>query len=464
MELRMDVSQALVMSQKMIQSTEILQMGSLELENYIKDLSMENPVVDLEDGYDGASKDESETRETTEIQEDVVKKLEWLNSSDEQNRVYYSQDYDVSEIEQWNFSVDEDEDLTHFIMSQLVGAPIDEAALEIISYMVLSLDSKGYLNEDFEDMALRFGVSEDEIEKCLHILQGLEPAGVGACNLKECLMLQLDRMDVQDAIVRTIVGDYLEQLGKNQLHVIAKKMKVSLDEVSEAVKVIKALNPKPGRGFSSREKLKYITPDVTVVRLGGYYEILLNEYAYPRISINSYYLKLLKSDAPKETKTYVTEKVHQAEWIKNCIQQRNKTLLNVTKTIIDMQQTFFAAGPGNLKPMKLVDVAEILGVHESTVSRAVKDKYMQCSWGVYPLNYFFSKGIATMDMFTKITPEDVKKAIREIIDGEDKKKPLSDRKISEALAEREIALSRRTVAKYREEEGIKDASGRKVFD
>lgn len=201
-----------------------------------------------------------------------------------------------------------------------------------------------------------------------------------------------------------------------------------------------------------------------MVRLGGYYEILPNEYVYPRISINQYYLKLLKSDAPGETKSYVNEKMHQAEWIKQCIFQRSQTLLAVTKAIVDVQQQFFACGPGHLKPMKLADIAGMLDIHESTVSRAVRDKYMQCSWGIYPMNYFFSKGIAAGKNTDQMTVADVKRAIREIIDGEDKKKPLSDRKIAEALAAREITLSRRTVAKYREEEGIKDASGRKMFE
>ena len=148
----------------------------------------------------------------------------------------------------------------------------------------------------------------------------------------------------------------------------------------------------------------------------------------------------------------------------NCISQRNRTLLNVTKAIIDVQSAFFAKGPGNLRPMKLADIADRLSVHESTVSRAVRDKYMQCSWGVYPLNYFFSKGIATGTAFVSVTPEDVKRAIHAIIDRENKKKPLSDRLIAGQLDAMDIHISRRTVAKYREEEGLKDASGRKLFD
>lgn len=452
MELKMEISQNMALSQKMIQSTEILQMGSLELENYIKELAVDNPVVDLEDDS-----------EVPSPEDDLMRKLEWLNSSDEQNRVYYSQDYSSQEGDQWNFSVDEGEDLADYLMSQLIGSEYTDQELEVLNFMALCLDSKGYFSEELEDVARRYGIPQEKAASLLSVLQGLEPAGVGARDLKECLLLQLDRLNIQDIVVRTVISDHLELLGKNQLHVIARKMKVGTDAIAFAAKIIKGLNPKPGNSFSSREHLKYITPDVTVVRLGGYYEILLNEYMYPKININSYYMNLLRGDASKDTKSYVTEKVHQAQWIKNCISQRNRTLISVTKAIVDAQEPFFANGPGHLRPMKLMDIAQELEVHESTVSRAVRDKYMQCSWGIYPLNYFFSKGIATNNAFSTVTPEEVKRTIREIIEGENKKKPMSDRLISEALASRGINISRRTVSKYREEEGIKDASGRKVF-
>ncbi|MBB5263256.1 RNA polymerase sigma-54 factor [Catenibacillus scindens] len=453
MELKMEMSQNIVLSQKMIQSTEILQMSALELEKYIKDLAMENPVVDLEE----------RTNEPVPGDE-LTRKLEWLDSSDEQNRVYYSSDYNEDEKNRWNFSVDEGEDLGDYLMSQLIGANYSRNDMELLNYMVQCLDSRGYFTEEISQVARSFSVDEDKVLSLLFVIQGLEPAGVGARDLKECLLLQMDRLGIQDHITRAIVTDYLELLGKNQLHVIARKMKASLDEVSTAARMIKTLNPKPGSGFSSREHLKYITPDVVVVRLGGYYEILLNEYMYPKMSINSYYLKLLKCGDSQETKDYISEKVSQAHWIMNCISQRNRTLINVTKAIIDVQNLFFAMGPGNLKPMKLADIAERLDIHESTVSRAVRDKYMQCSWGVYPLNYFFSKGIAAGVQKTEVTPQDVKRCIRQVIQKENKKKPLSDRLIALALEDLGVHISRRTVAKYREEEGIKDASGRKVFD
>ena len=208
--------------------------------------------------------------------------------------------------------MDEGEDLGDYLMSQLIGANYSRNDMELLNYMVQCLDSRGYFTEEISQVARSFSVDEDKVLSLLFVIQGLEPAGVGARDLKECLLLQMDRLGIQDHITRAIVTDYLELLGKNQLHVIARKMKASLDEVSTAARMIKTLNPKPGSGFSSREHLKYITPDVVVVRLGGYYEILLNEYMYPKMSINSYYLKLLKCGDSQETKDYISEKVSQA--------------------------------------------------------------------------------------------------------------------------------------------------------
>lgn len=453
MGLKMEMTQNTVLSQKMIQSARILQMSSSELDTYIKELALENPMVDLE-----------EPGMVSSQEDDWRRKLEWLSATDEQNRVYYSSDGFAQEKDAWNFSADEGEALADYLMSQLVGSTYTKEEMEVLNYMALCLDSKGYFSEDLQEISHRFAMPVDRVEELLSVLQGLEPAGAGARNLKECLILQLDRQKIYDRTVREIVENHLELLGKNQLNTIAKKLKIPVEEVGRAARVIKALNPKPGSGFSSREHLKYITPDVVIVRLGGYYEILLNEGTYPKMALNSYYLNLLKEDASRETRDYVQEKVRQAQWVMDCISQRSHTLMNVTKAIIDAQSRFFADGPDYLRPMKLENIAERLNVHESTVSRAVRDKYLQCSWGIFPLNYFFSKGIAVRRELSAVTQDAVKKHIREIIDQENKAKPLSDRLIAQALDDRGIHISRRTVAKYREQEGIKDAGGRKMFD
>ncbi len=455
MDIRLSVTQNQVLSQKMIQSMEILQMSSQELSEYIKEVSLENPVVDIEDGY-----------ETPDKAADLVRKMEWLDSIDERNRIYYRQEYggeDSDDKRLMDYSENVGEELSEYLLHQLLTVDLTDLQYDVIQFLVYSLDSKGYMEESLEDVAGRFDTDVAFIESQLKIIQGLDPAGVCARNLRECLLLQLDREEQQDEVARKIVSDYLELLGKNKLHVISKKMKLPMEQVIEAFDHIKELNPKPGSGFDARGHLKYITPDVTVVKLSNYYEILLNEYTYPKIGINHFYKTILETESSKETQDYIIGKIRQAEWIQNCIGQRNSTLMRVAKCIVDYQAEFFKLGTGHLQPLRLQDVAEMLDIHESTVSRAIRDKYLQCSWGIYPLNYFFSKSIAAGNSSGKITTEQVKQFMASIIEEEDKKKPLSDRVITERLVERGVKISRRTVAKYREEMGVKDASGRKCF-
>lgn len=454
MDIRLSVTQNQILSQKMIQSMEILQMNSQELNEYIKEMAMENPVVDIEEKY-----------ETPDRAGDLMKKLEWLDSIDERNRIYYRQEYaDSSEdkgLMDYNESVGEE--LSEYMLHQLLTVELSDLQYDVIRFMVYSLDNKGYMEENLQDIAERFHTDTDFVEEQLKLLQGLDPAGVCARNLRECLQIQLDREAEPDETAKSIVENYLELLGKNQLHIISKKLKLPMEQVIEACEHIKTLNPKPSRGFDARSQLKYITPDVTVVKLSGYYEILLNEYVYPKIGINSFYRRILESNASKETKAYIVDKIRQAEWVKNCIGQRNSTLMRVSKCIVDYQERFFSQGTGHLKPLRLQDVAEMIDVHESTVSRAIRDKYLQCSWGIFPMSYFFSKSISSERVGEKITTEQVKALMVQVIGDENKKKPLSDRAITECLVEWGVKISRRTVAKYREELGIKDASGRKRF-
>jgi RNA polymerase sigma-54 factor len=363
----------------------------------------------------------------------------------------------------WNITDNRGEDLEEYLISQLVTLPLTEKEQEIAEYLIDLLDSRGYLEDELSIVSENLCVEDEEVLRMLKVVQSLEPAGVGARNLSECLLLQLDRQKMDEPLVRAIVKDYLEQLGKNQLPQIARKLKVTVEEVMQALEVIQTLNPKPGNSFSSRENLKYITPDVTVVKLKGYYEILLNEYMYPRMSINNYYRSMMKNGSDRETKEYVSTKVRQAEWIMQCVSQRNVTLMNVSKCIVDVQERFFTYGPGYLQPLKLADVAETIGVHESTVSRAVKDKYLQCSWGIYPMNYFFIGSISKKGTDSTTTADTAKTLLKEIIDGENKEKPYSDRVLADKLMEKGVKISRRTVTKYREALGIRDASGRKIF-
>ena len=460
MDLKLQVKQTQTLSQRMIQSAEILQMTSQELNTYINELALENPVIDIVEPP------------TAEEQRESIEQQEWLNSFNEENYYLYQRqnnddDYDFKSS--WNINTDDGETLQDYLWSQLITENFTDQETEIIKFMLECLDNKGYLEESTETIASYFGTDTEIVEDLLSNLQALDPSGVCARTLEECLKLQLERRDILTPVLESIIDNCLEMVAKNQIPAIARKLRLSPAETAGYCQIIKSLNPKPGVSFSSRDQLRYIIPDVTIVKFKDHFDILLNESMYPTIELNSYYRQMNQNPESSELKEYLGNKIRQAEWVKQCVTQRGKTLMQVSRAILEHQEEFFTFGPAHLNPLRLADIAQELDIHESTVSRAVSKKYLQCSWGVYPMNFFFSRSVAVQESSSSesgtqsVTAADIKRVLREIIEEENKKKPYSDRLLGEKLAERGISISRRTVAKYREEEGIADASGRKEY-
>ena len=459
MDLKLQVKQTQTLSQRMIQSAEILQMTPQELNTYINELALENPVIDIVEPP------------TAEEQRESIEQQEWLNSFNEENYYLYQRqnnddDYDFKSS--WNINTDDGETLQDYLWSQLITENFTDQETEIIKFMLECLDNKGYLEESIETIASYFGTDTEIVEDLLSDLQALDPSGVCARTLEECLKLQLERRDMLTPVLESIIDNCLEMVAKNQIPAIARKLRLSPTETAGYCQIIKSLNPKPGVSFSSRDQLRYIIPDVTIVKFKDHFDILLNESMYPTIELNSYYRQMNQNPESSELKEYLGNKIRQAEWVKQCVTQRGKTLMQVSRAILEHQEEFFTFGPAHLNPLRLADIAQELDIHESTVSRAVSKKYLQCSWGVYPMNFFFSRSVAVQESSSEsgtqsVTAADIKRVLREIIEEENKKKPYSDRLLGEKLAERGISISRRTVAKYREEEGIADASGRKEY-
>ena len=460
MDLKLQVKQTQTLSQRMIQSAEILQMTSQELNTYINELALENPVIDIVEPP------------TAEEQRESIEQQEWLNSFNEENYYLYQRqnnddDYDFKSS--WNINTDDGETLQDYLWSQLITENFTDQETEIIKFMLECLDNKGYLEESIETIASYFGTDTELVEDLLSDLQALDPSGVCARSLEECLKLQLERRNMLTPVLESIIDNCLEMVARNQIPAIARKLRLSPAETAGYCQIIKSLNPKPGVSFSSRDQLRYIIPDVTIVKFKDHFDILLNESMYPTIELNSYYRQMNQNPESSELKEYLGNKIRQAEWVKQCVTQRGKTLMQVSRAILEHQEEFFTFGPAHLSPLRLADIAQELDIHESTVSRAVSKKYLQCSWGVYPMNYFFSRSVAVQESSgnengaQSVTAADIKRVLREIIEEENKKKPYSDRLLGEKLAERGISISRRTVAKYREEEGIADASGRKEY-
>lgn len=432
---------------QMIQSMNILQMNAQELQEYLQEELQENPVLELPE-LEG---------ETPEIKK-ALRELEWLSANDRQNSVYYSQDAenDDDPLARLSYSMD-DKDLPRYILSQFQETDLEPDIMRCVSFLVGCLDSNGWLDEDLPRLAKVAGVSLAQMERALVELQAAEPAGVGARGLSECLSLQIGRYAGDHTLALAIVRDHLDDVAKRRYDQIARQLHTGTDAVTRTCERIRKLDPKPGGNFAARENLTYIIPDVMVAQLADRLEVMVNTRLFPHLAISSYYADLLRNSGDEEVRAYLSEKVLRAKNLIKNVDQRQSTLTSCAQFIARQQELFFRRGRGYLRPMGMAEAADSIGVHLSTVSRAIKGKYLQCSQGVYPLSYFFSRSLGPA--WNGATAEQAKAMLRELID--DETQPLSDQKLCEQMRAAGCELSRRTVAKYREELGYANASVRK---
>jgi len=445
LENSLKASQKLLITPKIEQSLKILQMNSVDLTRHLEQISMENPLLELHE----------EEKEYLFDEKSLEDKIEWLKQSDEENKYLYQSGFNdkeyISQIAK------EQSNLEMHLLNQLHTMSIPSNELKAGKYIVQCLDSNGYLNVDIKEIAEKLSMKSDFVEKVLiNSIQTMDPEGVGARSLSECLVIQLERKGLCSDVLRKIVYDDLDLMAENKLNIIAKKHNLSIGEIVRYHGLIKSLNPKPGSSFNEGTT-EYVAPDIIVKQSGDTFELELNETIIPKIYINYLYQKELLMKNDSALNEYVTKKVKQAIWIYKCVNQRKETLLKIGQSIVKNQNAFFKYGPGNLTPMVLSDIAKELSIHESTVSRAINDKWLQCAWGVFDLKYFFTSAIGD------ISSDEIKAKIKKIIDEEDKLKPISDQKITDIFNSQEIKVSRRTVAKYREEMNIPSTTGRKQF-
>ncbi len=475
MEYTLKTEQKQTLSHKMIQSSTILQMTTAQLEQYLNDQALENPVLELL------------PRQPEETESKLLETYQWMISHDEQNRYLYSHlESDEEDPADWNVPQAMPESLADFLWEQLLTKNWPSQWEPALHFLLDSLDEKGYYTDSLSDFASRFQLTDDEAAKILALIQSLEPAGIGAHTLEECLCLQLERQGLLTPEFQTFIDTNLALIARNQLSAIARNTGLSMAAIKRWCALIRDLNPKPGAPFSDTLKPAYITPDVIVIQTGTRPELWFNDSGLPDLTLNSGYLQMFQENQDKEVHDYLLQKIQQTQWLRQCIQQRNTTLMSVAQAILDMQQEFFCCGPDFLKPLKQSDIAGYLGIHVSTVSRACSQKYLQCSYGTFPFSYFFpaaapgrkatpGRQITTSTAATSNTtatpgtpPDpatalDVKKALSAIIKQENTAKPYSDRVLAELLADQGFPISRRTVSKYREEMSIPGTSGRKVY-
>jgi len=338
--------------------------------------------------------------------------------------------------------------LSDHLLEQLRVAPGDPATRTIGEAIIGNLDDDGYLRADLAELAEFTGATVADVEIILSLVQSFDPLGVAARTLQECLLIQL-RVDPQpDPVSVEILERYFGDLERRRYTEIARSLKVSFDRVMEAIEEIQALEPKPGRKFTSSH-IQYIVPDVFVHKMADGYRVVLNEDGIPKLRLNSMYRRLLRG-AGDEARQYVEQKVRSALWFIKSIHQRQRTLLRVTESIVKFQREFLDNGLAFLRPLALRDVAEDIGMHESTVSRVTTNKYVQTPQGLLELKYFFHSGIASGNG-TMVSSVSVKQLLRDLVGQESPEKPLSDAEVAQVLKNRGLTISRRTVAKYREE-------------
>lgn len=451
-DLTLEQSQKLIMTPELRQAIQLLQYTSLELNSYLKREMEENPLLELE----GPS-DDSQSMETLKDEKDIDWK-EFLESYDD---ISYRSEVDRNRKE-YSFEnfVSYTPSLKDYLIEQLNMISLDSAEYRIADYIIQNINSNGYLDSTVVEMASQLQVSEEEVEAVLTVIQSFEPYGVGARSLKECLLIQV--RDEKDFLIKRVISDHLEDIASNKIASIAKDLDITIQKAQEYVDFIKCLEPKPGRTFrGDGDDTRYITPDASIEEIDGEYVIFINDVTGPRLNINQYYKSLLKDGGDVETTEFLQEKLNSAMWLIKSIEQRRQTLYKVVESILKYQKEFLIHGDKRLVPLTLKDVAEDIEMHESTISRATSGKYVQTPRGVFELKYFFTTGLSGKS--GEVSATSVKSIIKGIIDSEDQKKPLSDQVISNILKERGMEVSRRTVAKYRDELKIPSSSRRRRF-
>ena len=445
MQLGMDVSiqqtQKLALTPQMEQSLSVLQMGTEELNQCIEEEVLSNPMLDYAK--------EPEKKEVRRSQGEGIGYYSRRKTEDTDYQSYINAIADEKS---------EDTELAEYLRMQLYTKKISPRRQKIGEYLIECLEESGYLKMDMDELAKGIGLSKEELEREIRFMQTLEPCGVFARDLKECLLLQVEGEEQMQRQARLLIEKYLDEIAQNKIPQISKQTGLTTAEITKTIRYIKEeLEPVPGRGYGCANRNEYIYPDITVKEDEKGYRIILNKEKVHTLELNREYLPMLGQVHSSEENKYLKEQYQKAKILLRNIGKREETLAAVAEAIVDWQREFFEKGKASLKPMNLLDIAQELDVHESTVSRAVRDKYLECRWGIFELKYFFSNKTSDGNNCNVLT------CIQEIIRSENKQKPLSDAKIAEQLEKKGIRISRRTVTKYREQMQIPNTQMRKEY-
>ncbi len=484
--LELKLAQKLIMTPQLQQAIKLLQLSRLELVQSISQELTENPVLEelppgsAEENGEGEGESEAapeapaageappeqgaETHETEELKSDLELGPQWDEylSDMGDGRDYGYTEADEKELPPYDQTLTRLPSLSDHLMWQFRLSTSEPGLVKCGEWIIGNIDDDGYLRSSLEELAGQSGMPQSDLKRALKLIQSFDPIGIGARDLRECLLIQAKQLELQGTLVEKIIQDHLADLEKRKYQNIARALGVTTHDVMEASKIIiHELEPKPGRPYQTPDT-HYVVPDVYVIKVEDRYVIQLNDEGLPRVRVNPYYRKLLsqKDTVDKVTKEYIEERLRSAQWLIKGMEQRNKTIFKVAESIVKFQKDFLDHGISHLKPMVLKDVAEDIGMHESTISRVTTSKYMHTPQGIFAMKFFFTTGFSA-GLGDEISSLTVKDAIQRMIKEEDPSAPLKDQQIVDALKARGIDIARRTVAKYREELRIPPTSVRK---
>ena len=468
------LSQQLRMTPQLQQAIKLLQLSRLELETAVRKEILENPV--LEEVQDTAEAEEEATKSERQASEDKVdaennndpdpraqEEFEWESYVEQSQKPPQSMGSGNEEIMNYENIISASQTLSDHLTWQASLAGFNDEEEAIVNLLISYIDDDGYIKVDLNQVAEDEDIDVKELEEMLPFIHEFDPAGVGARNLRECLLIQAKHLQEDTNDLVFLINNHLKDLEKKNYPGIAKAMELEIESVIDMCKIIYSMDPKPGRAFMSNDT-HFVTPDVYVYKVGDEYMVSLNEDGLPRLRISNLYKNILKGDQVSSEKTheYIQDKLRSAVWLIKSIHQRQRTIYKVTESIVKHQRKFFDQGPAFIKPMILRDIANDIGMHESTVSRVTTNKYVHTPRGIFELKYFFNSGISKTDG-DSLASESVKLKIKQLVSEEDPKNPLSDQKIVEALKKDGIKIARRTVAKYRDVLKILPSSKRKKY-
>lgn len=443
--LQLQQEQKLIMTEELQLAVKMLQLTSMELNEYVDEQIAENPMLER----DETVKDEEGTSFDNKI-DNIV------DISYEDNNEYQDVDEDQDYISPLNFAT-KDATLWDYLKEQLFLTPVNPKKVKILEYIIDNINENGYLTVDTKNISERFSISLEESEKMINIIQAFDPSGICARDISECLIIQLRNKDIHDAVLEDIIKSHLLDVGEKNVKKLSSEYNITIEQSENYIDIIKSFDPKPGIRYCS-DTTRYVEPDVYIENNDGKYTVRINNDIIPPLKINNIYKRLMH-DKKSPDYRYVKGKLESAVWIIKSIEQRIQTIKKVVEAIVDYQIDFFEK-QSDLKPLTLKQISDATGLHISTVSRAVKGKYVQTDRGLFEIKSFFIRGFQDKSGEEISTPK-IKQRIMEIIEGENKNKPNSDDKIAKMLNNEGVDISRRTVAKYREELFIPSSSKRK---